>query len=1071
MRPHARLLCLIIACLGGTAAAAPPSSRPNIVLIVADDFGYECVAANGGESYRTPHLDRLAATGLRFTHCYVQPLCTPTRLELMTGRSNVRNYVRFGVLPPGERTFANVLEDAGYATAVCGKWQLGHDPNQPRQAGFQESFLWQHTRRPPRYANPGLEIDGVEKDFRDGEYGPTLVNDFALEFLARRAAAGDGRPFFLYYPMMLTHSPFQPTPDSDDWDPRAVGERVNDDPRHFADMTAFMDKLIGRLMDRLDALGLRDDTLVLFLGDNGTGRGVVSRFKGTSVEGGKGRTTHRGMHVPGIASWPGRIPAGRVCDDLVTAVDVLPTICEVAGLAAPPGGDGQSFATQLRGERGSPREWIYCWYSPRLKRSREVREFAFDKHHKLYADGTLYDLDADPDERSPVPAGSAHGAAAAAAGKLRAVLDRFANARPKALDRGQGPDDADAEGPARPSGGGGRKRRQAAAGRPNILWLVAEDTSASSLACYGDALARTPTLDALAARSIVFDRCFTNPVCAPSRFTLLTGLHAASCGPAHHMRAQGGIPAGLTGFPALLRAAGYYTTNNAKTDYNAPIDVGREWNASGKAAHYRDRPDTGQPFFAVFNHEVSHESCLFPERDDQPVATPTDPADVRIPSYQPDTPAMRADWARHADRLAVLDAQIGSKLRDLEADGLADDTIVFFFGDNGGVTPRSKRFLQASGTRVPLIVHVPPRWRHLAPSAPGTRHGGPVGFVDFAATVLALAGVAAPQPGHGRPFAGPAPRSGGHAFCTRDRMDERYDMSRSVSDGRWLYIRHFRPDIPYVVPLAYMFRGRGYRSWAEAARAGGLSADTARYWGPKPTEELYDLVADPDNVRSLAADPRHRADLDRLRLVLRETMIEIRDNGLLPEGSVHEGYERSRDPVAFPVARVCDMALAASDGDSARLPALAAALDDPSEPIRWWAAQGCTTAAARGAVLPDDVLASLQRRLDDASAAVRVAAAEAVAAGGRPAPALDALTRALDAGAPGPRLQALNVLDRLGERARPALPALRRLRESLQPQHGDTPADKADRYPLDLATRTIAVLEAAERPLVYPAGL
>ena len=427
------LLVLTATSFGMADEPTPPRAgraRPNIILIMADDFGYECLTANGGESYRTPRLDQLAATGMRFTECHVQPLCTPTRVELMTGRSNVRNYVRFGVLPTTERTFAHLLEDAGYATAICGKWQLGTSPDLPRKSGFDESFLWQHTRRPPRYANPGLEIDGVEKDFHAGEYGPSLVNDFAIDFVRRSAAAakrGD-TPFFLYYPLMLPHGPFQPTPDSPDWDPRAVGERTNDDPKHFADMTAFMDKLVGRLVDTLDELGLRDDTLLLFLGDNGTDPRVVSRFAGSDVRGGKGTTTRRGTHVPCIANWPGQVPAGRVCDDLVAAVDFLPTICEIAGVTVPPGSDGRSFAPQLRGDRGTPREWIYCWYSPRQGGDTTVREFAFDQRYKLYAGGEFFDLETDPDENKPLPAA----AAAESAAKLRAVLDTFVDARPDA---------------------------------------------------------------------------------------------------------------------------------------------------------------------------------------------------------------------------------------------------------------------------------------------------------------------------------------------------------------------------------------------------------------------------------------------------------------------------------------------------------------------------------------------------------------------------------------------------------------------------------------------------------------
>lgn len=413
-------------------AALPPAlnaaERPNLILIMADDFGYECVTANGGESYQTPNLDRLAASGLRFEHCHVQPLCTPTRVQLMTGRYNVRNYLKFGTLLRSETTFANLLKAAGYATGICGKWQLGHEPDSPKHFGFDESCLWQHTRRPPRYANPGLEYDGVEKDFQNGEYGPTLVNDFALDFVTRHK---DG-PFFLYYPMILTHNPFQPTPDSPEWDPKAQGEKVNQRNKHFADMTAYMDKMVGRLDAQLAELGIRDHTLLIFIGDNGTNKAITSRFQGADYQGGKGSTTARGTHVPMIASWPAVIREGRVCGDLISAADFLPTLCEAASVAVPGNVDGVSFLPQLRGEKGAPREWLYTWYSPRQKADLTVIECAFDHHHKLYRDGRFYDLRQDPFEQTAIAPGETHAAAHA---KLQGVLDRLADARPAELNR------------------------------------------------------------------------------------------------------------------------------------------------------------------------------------------------------------------------------------------------------------------------------------------------------------------------------------------------------------------------------------------------------------------------------------------------------------------------------------------------------------------------------------------------------------------------------------------------------------------------------------------------------------
>lgn len=421
-------LCLLVP---GLAAGAESPARPNLILIMADDFGYECVTANGGQSYRTPNLDRLATNGLRFEDCHVQPLCTPTRVQLMTGRYNIRNYLNFGTLLRSETTFAHLLKQAGYATGISGKWQLGRELDAPRHFGFDEACLWQHTRRPPRYANPGLEYDGQEKDFTNGEYGPQLVNDFALDFITRHK----GEPFFLYYPMILTHNPFQPTPDSPDWDPKAIGEQVHQDVKHFAEMTAWMDQMVGRVDAKLAELGIRDNTLLMFLGDNGTNSGVTSRFQGGDYRGGKGSTTRRGTHVPLIASWPAVIRQGRVSRDLISSTDFLPTLCEAAGVPAPAGIDGVSFLPQLRGAPGTPRDWLYLWYSPRQGADMTVRECAFDQNSKLYRDGRFFDLAADPDETAPLELPRLEGQAAAAAKRLQAALDQFADARPAELDR------------------------------------------------------------------------------------------------------------------------------------------------------------------------------------------------------------------------------------------------------------------------------------------------------------------------------------------------------------------------------------------------------------------------------------------------------------------------------------------------------------------------------------------------------------------------------------------------------------------------------------------------------------
>ena len=601
----------------------------------------------------------------------------------------------------------------------------------------------------------------------------------------------------------------------------------------------------------------------------------------------------------------------------------------------------------------------------------------------------------------------------------------------------------------------------AEAERPNILWLVSEDNDAF-LGCFGDRLAQTPTLDKLAREGVVYENCFAQPVCAPSRFTLMSGMYAVSCGPAQHMRAHGKIPAWLKGFPAYLREAGYYTANNSKTDYNSPINVKEAWDESSKKAHYNQRAP-GQPFFSVFNHEVTHESCLFPEKE-LPLDFPSmDPAKVRIPPYQPDTPEIRADWVRYYNHIRLMDGQIAAKLRDLEKAGLADNTIIFYYSDNGGVLPRSKRFLQESGTHVPLIVYYPPKWRHLAPAAPGSRIKDMVSFVDFAPTVLSLAGVKIPDYMQGRAFAGPAKgRMNEFVFITRDRMDGNYDMMRMVSDGRWLYIHNYRPDLPYVQPLQYMFQARGYQSWARMAREGKLTPATAQFWGEKPTEELYDMAADPDSVNNLARKPVHREVLDRMRSALKQRVLEVKDNGFLPEGSALEGYEVSHQPTAYPMERVFAMANLASEREAANLPKLIAALDDPCEPIRWWAAQGCTILGGKAA--PAE--AALRKRLEDASGAVQIAAAEALARMGKADAALPVLERCLkNSKAPWFGLQAANVFDRLGEQARPVLPALREMLQRVANEDGN---QNPLQYQRRILGRTVAVLDGKEQPLIYP---
>ena len=422
----------------GACTNTGPKKTPNIVLIMADDLGYECIGADGGTTYATPRIDKLAASGIRFEHCYAQPLCTPTRVKLMTGMYNIRNYTQFGQLDRGQTTFAHLFKQQGYATCIAGKWQLGTETDSPQHFGFDESCLWQQSGErtdenghDTRYPNPVLDINGVRTKFSNGEYGPDVASDFICDFITRHREA----PFLAYYPMILTHCPFVPTPDSTDWNPADPGTLdYKGDPKYFKDMVAYTDKLVGKIVDHLEKLGLRDNTLVILTGDNGTDTPVVSDLNGRQVAGGKGKTTDAGTRVPLVANWPGVVPAGQVCPDLVDFSDFLPTLCEIANIPVPddPNLDGHSFEPQLKGEKGNPREWLYCWFS-RNGKAEDARVFARTRRYKLYQNGGLYDIEKDVLEQSPLTDDQLNEQAKTAKVMLQSVLDRYAGTRYSAV--------------------------------------------------------------------------------------------------------------------------------------------------------------------------------------------------------------------------------------------------------------------------------------------------------------------------------------------------------------------------------------------------------------------------------------------------------------------------------------------------------------------------------------------------------------------------------------------------------------------------------------------------------------
>ena len=403
IRPLIALLLLL------SPACTSPPEPPNIILIMADDLGYETLGINGSTSYKTPHLDALARSGMRFTQAYSTPLCTPSRVQIMTGKYNFRNYIGFGLLDPDERTFAHWLKDAGYRTAVTGKWQLYGNPRQrelfgrsgslPEQAGFDEYLLWQIQDRGLRFKNPVLYAPGEPAKTFDGAYGPDLFADFIEGFMERH----QDTPFFLYYPMALTHDPFQPTPDHPEYANFDPASGVND-PVYFASNVTYMDKIIGRIMNSLDRLGIRNHTMVLFVGDNGTDRDITSQFEGQDLRGNKGFTNAAGTHVPMIASWPDTIEPGQINDNLIDFTDFLPTLMDAAQATLPDTTltDGLSFYPQLYGQADTTRNWVFCHYAPQWGDFIH-RRYVHDRSWKLYDDGSFYHLAVDWDESDPIP--------------------------------------------------------------------------------------------------------------------------------------------------------------------------------------------------------------------------------------------------------------------------------------------------------------------------------------------------------------------------------------------------------------------------------------------------------------------------------------------------------------------------------------------------------------------------------------------------------------------------------------------------------------------------------------------
>jgi arylsulfatase A-like enzyme len=556
---------------------------------------------------------------------------------------------------------------------------------------------------------------------------------------------------------------------------------------------------------------------------------------------------------------------------------------------------------------------------------------------------------------------------------------------------------------------------------PNILWLTSEDNS-PFFGCYGDPFATTPNLDKLASEGFLYTHAYANaPVCAPARNTILTGIYASSGGN-QHMRSNYAASPVIRFYPEFLKAKGYYCTNNVKTDYNTKTaDPAKLWDDHSQMAHYKNRKP-GQPFFAVFNATISHESSLHKSIPTEKLRH--DPKKVPIPPYHPRTKEMEHDWAQYYDKIENLDNWVGEKLRELEAAGLAENTIVFYYGDHGGVLARSKRFVYESGTRVPFIVRIPEKYKYLYPARkPGDKVGRMISFVDLSPTLLSIVGEKIPDFLQGKAFLGKQKTADPeYVFMFRGRMDERYDMCRAVRDKRYRYIRNYMPYRIYGQHLEYLWLAPSVGSWEKAYADGKCNAAQSAFWNTKPAEELYDTENDPWEINNLAADPRYKEILERMRQANRNEMLRIRDTGFIPEADRSDrtgdmpiyDYMRSGN---VPLEKIIDAAELASLGTKENLLQFVEFLKDGDSAIRYWGATGLF-------MLKDDARAAipdLKKAISDPSANVATVAAEALYHLGEKEIAIETLLSVLKNQNQFARLHALNVIGCINEDSKPVL--------------------------------------------------
>jgi arylsulfatase A-like enzyme len=841
------------------AALALPfqeARRPNVILILADDLGMGDVACCGGKT-PTPRLDRLAAEGTRFArYTCASPICSPSRAGLLTGqfpgrwritsflqtRKGNRGCEQADFLDPRAPSLPRALKEAGYATAHFGKWHLGGGRDVTDAPAFAAYGYDEHagTYESPE---PHPDITATKWIWSDQDKvkrweRTAFFVDRTLDFLRRNAA----KPCYVNLWPDDTHTPWVP----------AAGAPKGDSPENLRAVLVEFDRQIGRLLDGLRDLGLEKDTLVLFTSDNGP-LPTFDRARAAGLRGSKLSLYEGGLRVPFLARWPGRVPAGRVDEETaLSAVDLFPTLCAIAGAPAPAETDGEDLSAALLGKtvaRKRPIFWEYgrnerTFAYPKAPGDRSPSIAVRDGNWKLLvgADGSgaeLYDLAADPRESANVA-------------ERRPEIARALAARALAW------------------------RRSLPAARPNLVLFIADDLGHLDSALSGAKDVRTPNLKRLADAGMVFSHAFaTSPACAPSRASLLTGLWPMRHGAMNNHAAP---RADVKKLPAYLHELGYEVAAFGKVaHYNQDklygFDHYDKSHAAATVSAWLDARAPAKPLCLIVGTHQPH--VPWPEKAGY------DPAALDLPPTHVDTPETREFRARFYADVSVADKELG-EVYDLARARLGGDTLFVFTSDHGAQWPFGKWNLYDAGTRVPLVA----AWPGVV--APGAKSDALVSLADLLPTFIEVAGGAAPGDVDGRSFAeilrGRKAEHRDRIFAThsRDGNMNVYPI-RSARNPGWKYIRNLRPDAEHSTHIdkGQPPSGRPYwQSWVERAKTDPAAATVVERYRRRPAEELYDLAADPHERRNLAADPARAEVLAGLRADLDAWMKSQGDEGL-----------------------------------------------------------------------------------------------------------------------------------------------------------------------------------------------